>query len=134
MSGDKKHLVIIGGGITGLAAAFYMEKEIKGDERSDFGRNAHHRALRHRMKRLVDEHVRLSGRIVDEQMLKPQILDELRRAFFPFQKRIRAPLNDVAVFMRRLNFAAGSRACFDQGDLKRQMFFFDFFFHVEGGG
>ncbi|ASB64567.1 Protoporphyrinogen oxidase [Bacillus velezensis] len=29
MSGDKKHLVIIGGGITGLAAAFYMEKKSK---------------------------------------------------------------------------------------------------------
>ncbi|MGX1686428.1 hypothetical protein ACWH9Q_16995, partial [Bacillus subtilis] len=29
MSDGKKHVVIIGGGITGLAAAFYMEKEIK---------------------------------------------------------------------------------------------------------
>ncbi len=28
MSDGKKHVVIIGGGITGLAAAFYMEKEI----------------------------------------------------------------------------------------------------------
>lgn len=29
MSDGKKHLVIIGGGITGLASAFYMEKEIR---------------------------------------------------------------------------------------------------------
>lgn len=29
MSDGKKHVVIIGGGITGLAAAFYMEKEIR---------------------------------------------------------------------------------------------------------
>lgn len=29
MSDGKKHVVIIGGGITGLAAAFYMEKKSK---------------------------------------------------------------------------------------------------------
>ncbi|GIN65858.1 MULTISPECIES: protoporphyrinogen oxidase [Bacillus] len=29
MSGERKQIVIIGGGITGLAAAFYLEKEIK---------------------------------------------------------------------------------------------------------
>lgn len=29
MSGERRQIVIIGGGITGLAAAFYLEKEIK---------------------------------------------------------------------------------------------------------
>ncbi|MFB8733834.1 hypothetical protein ACEQPO_07625 [Bacillus sp. SL00103] len=29
MHDNQKHLVIIGGGITGLAAAFYLEKEVE---------------------------------------------------------------------------------------------------------